>query len=1397
MIGHIPKHYWVKSALLFIFLIAFFLFPIGQLYAQSDQTVVNGSTTTAENFSSAGCSYNWTNSNPSIGLPAGGTGNIPSFAAINKGNSPVNAVITAMPVQSVFAYVANQFSNNVSVVNTKTNKVVSTIPVGAHPTGVSANPDGTSVYVTNNADNTVSVINTATNKVTFTIPVDAGPYGICVSPDGSHVYVANNNSASVSVINAASNTVTATVTVGSYPYGIAISPDGKRVYSASSYDNTLSEINTTTNLVEATIPVGPHPYGVIVNADGTRVYVSSAYSNTITVVNTTDNTIVTTITGAYVSDTPAMCLSPDGSRLYFVDTYIYVINTATNAIMSSFYGKTPYSIAVSPDGNFLYMTDENTNSLATVDLATNMIVNVVDVGSNAISFGNFVTGPPCKPVKFTITVNPAPGAASTITASIATGTISACFGTASASPQIQQFTVSGVNLSGDITAAAPAGFEVSLTATSGYAASVTIQQTGGSVNKKVIYVRSAASDAAGSINGNVVLSSPGAPDYKVAVSGIVNALPTVNRVSDQTVANGAATTAVNFTGTGNTYSWTNDMPGIGLAAAGNGDMPPFAAVNNGTTPVTANITVTSVNKQAGYEYMPNETTGQVSVISNVTNSIVSTIDVGAGPYGITLSPDGSMAYVSNYLGSSVSVINTSTNKVVATIPVGYNPIGIAVSPDGRRVYVCCNGGLYILDALKNEVITGAPLGNYEPMGITVSPDGKWLYVANPVSNSLLIVDAATLKYNSVNIPTNITDAAFNVAVSPDGSLIYVSGGTTNNVYVISAASQSIVKTINLNSVAIGIALSPDGTRVYITNEFTNTVSVADAINGTLITTVAVGDSPEGISVSPDGKTVYVANVGSGNMTLINTANNQVTATIRTGPTPHALGNFIKSSVTCSGLPIKFSITVNPEPPTITATQPSGTISACAGTASVSPDIQQFSVSGKNLTANVVATASSGFEVSLTAGGGYGSSVTLTQVAGALNPATVFVRSAATAGAGAITGNVVLRSTGVTEKDVAVSGTINTLPLVNTAANQTLTNGGVTTAINFTGTGDTFTWVNDTPGIGLAASGLGDITPFTAINTGSNAVIATITVTPASQISGCSGEPVTFTITVNPTGAPGITAAGTLMPLTTIYGTPSTSEAFSVSGVNLTAGILVTPPAGFEVSTDNINFAGTVLLGSGGNIAASNAYIRLAAKTPVGNYADNIVTSSQDAQNATIAMPLSTVFPAPLTIKADDKTKIAGAINPILTASYHGFVNAETPAQLTSSAELTTTAVTDSPVGQYPIMVTGAASPNYTITPVDGTLNIIAETLEVTIPNTFTPNGDGVNDTWNIKNLDNYPNCAVNIYDRWGQKVFTSIGYGNAWDGRYKGLPLPVGTYYYVISLENGLKPLSGYVAIIR
>ncbi|WP_242920027.1 gliding motility-associated C-terminal domain-containing protein [Pontibacter liquoris] len=86
---------------------------------------------------------------------------------------------------------------------------------------------------------------------------------------------------------------------------------------------------------------------------------------------------------------------------------------------------------------------------------------------------------------------------------------------------------------------------------------------------------------------------------------------------------------------------------------------------------------------------------------------------------------------------------------------------------------------------------------------------------------------------------------------------------------------------------------------------------------------------------------------------------------------------------------------------------------------------------------------------------------------------------------------------------------------------------------------------------------------------------------------------------------------------------------------------------------------------------------------------------------------------------------------------------------------------------------------------------------VDVPNTFTPNRDGINDTWEIANIEKYPNCTVEVFNQWGTLVFRSEGYGEKWDGRFNGQELPLATYYYVIRLNKTEKPLSGSITIVR
>ncbi|SHN43785.1 PKD domain-containing protein [Chitinophaga sp. CF418] len=92
--------------------------------------------------------------------------------------------------------------------------------------------------------------------------------------------------------------------------------------------------------------------------------------------------------------------------------------------------------------------------------------------------------------------------------------------------------------------------------------------------------------------------------------------------------------------------------------------------------------------------------------------------------------------------------------------------------------------------------------------------------------------------------------------------------------------------------------------------------------------------------------------------------------------------------------------------------------------------------------------------------------------------------------------------------------------------------------------------------------------------------------------------------------------------------------------------------------------------------------------------------------------------------------------------------------------------------------------------------IVVPDLVLEIPNVFSPNGDGINDRWSIDGLKARPAATTEIYNRWGQIVFTGIGY-NPWDGTRNGRLLPEGTYYYVIKTSADEKPYTGWVALLR
>ena len=92
---------------------------------------------------------------------------------------------------------------------------------------------------------------------------------------------------------------------------------------------------------------------------------------------------------------------------------------------------------------------------------------------------------------------------------------------------------------------------------------------------------------------------------------------------------------------------------------------------------------------------------------------------------------------------------------------------------------------------------------------------------------------------------------------------------------------------------------------------------------------------------------------------------------------------------------------------------------------------------------------------------------------------------------------------------------------------------------------------------------------------------------------------------------------------------------------------------------------------------------------------------------------------------------------------------------------------------------------------------VAVLPEITPPNVFSPNNDGINDMWHIENIDQYPEAHVSIFNRYGQFIYEKIGYNNDWDGTYNGSPLKIDTYFWIIKLQREGAIMKGTISIIR
>jgi uncharacterized protein (TIGR03437 family) len=288
------------------------------------------------------------------------------------------------------AYVANFFSNNVSLIDTSSNTVVATVAVGDQPQGLAVTPDGTRVYQAN-CGGDVFVLDTSTNKVSTKIVVGGCPTGVAFTPDGMRAYVTKDNANAVAVIDTTSTKVVLTVAVGPAPGGVAITPDGKRAYVTNA-SGTVSVIDTSSNTVTATVTLGnTGPVGVVITPDGTRAYVKNGLAS-VSVIDTSSNTVAATVslTGGNDSSPVGLAITPDGKRVYvtrFAINSVAVIDTSSNSVVATVpVTGFPAGVAITPDGTRVYVSSSpdatgfGDGTASVIDTSSNTVVAKVTVG---------------------------------------------------------------------------------------------------------------------------------------------------------------------------------------------------------------------------------------------------------------------------------------------------------------------------------------------------------------------------------------------------------------------------------------------------------------------------------------------------------------------------------------------------------------------------------------------------------------------------------------------------------------------------------------------------------------------------------------------------------------------------------------------------------------------------------------------------------------------------------------------------------------------------------------------------------------------------------------------------------------------------------------------------------
>ena len=625
-----------------------------------------------------------------------------------------------------------------------------------------------------------------------------------------------------------------------------------------------------------------------------------------------------------------------------------------------------------------------------------------------------------------------------------TGTLTAFTSVSGIASASQSFSTSGSLLTEGIAITAPNGFEISLSSGSGYATSLFLAQSSGSVANTTIYVRMAAS-ATGTPSGNIELTSAGATTVNIAVSGTVYTAPStqaynivfssITNVSTSiswTNGNGssravfmkAANTGTASPVNGTTYTASTSF-GSGTQIGSTG----WYCVYNGTG---SSVSVSNLQAATAYIVMVTEYNGisgaQVyssSTASNNPNTFFSTATftysytgtmqswtVPAGVYSVNIetwgaqgSPGSAAGGLGGYVTGDLAVTPGQVLYIFVGGQGGYNGGGTGgLSQNGT--YGGNGGG-------ASDVRTGGTALTYRVIvaggGGGGGRDGSWAG-CQPSPAGAGGSGGGTAGSNGYSSACNCAGGG-----TGGGAGTLVSGGY--------AGSHSGNCTRNDTWCAGSAGSTGSGGNGSNCTHPSGSGGAGGGGGGFF----GGGAGGNGSDTTPGG------GGGGGSSDTDGTTNSSKESGVRSGN-----GQIIISCNTSPAIAISGSLSA---------------FANCSGTASTE---QSFTTSGSWLTANITVTAPTGFELSTTSGGSFSNPLTLTESGGSVANTTIFVRMAASA-TGTPTGNITLASTGATTQNMAVSGTVSSPPTVNAGDDQTVSTAYANLDGNISGSASTGIW----------------------------------------------------------------------------------------------------------------------------------------------------------------------------------------------------------------------------------------------------------------------------------------------------------------------------------------------------